>query len=109
MPFALFYDIVFRFKSIRTGVRQDMSLSENIDTTAFKRHETDTGSSEVTVAQWTNTIKKLTIHLRKSPKDFSARRGLTIAISRRRKALDYLKKTNHALYAQLIESLNIRR
>ncbi|MBF13129.1 MAG: 30S ribosomal protein S15 [Legionellales bacterium] len=86
-----------------------MSSPEPINITTHKRHNTDTGSPEVTVAQWTKEIQNLTKHLQRAPKDYSARRGLSFIISKRRKALDYLKRVNVDSYAKLIKMLNIRR
>ena len=87
-----------------------MALKEiNFDPIDFKQHESDTGSPQVTVAQWTKQITNLTLHLRNASSDYSARRGLSKIISKRRKALDYLKRTNLAEYRKLITELNIRR
>ncbi|NDI23270.1 MAG: 30S ribosomal protein S15, partial [Betaproteobacteria bacterium] len=41
-------------------------------------------------------------------KDFHSRRGLLKMVSRRRKLLDYLKRTNLAGYRALIERLGLR-
>lgn len=86
-----------------------MSATQTIDPSVHKRHNTDTGSPEVTVAQWTKEIQSLTKHLQRAPKDYSARRGLSFVISKRRKALDYLKRKNFDSYTKLIKMLNIRR
>jgi small subunit ribosomal protein S15 len=69
----------------------------------------DTGSSEVQVALLTARIADMTNHFNKHKKDVSSRRGLTIAVNRRRKLLDYLKNNNEERYAKLIKELDIRR
>jgi len=75
----------------------------------FRTHETDTGSVEVQVALISQRIKELTGHLQAHNKDHSSRRGLIIMVSKRRKLLDYLKKTDEARYASLIARLGLRR
>jgi small subunit ribosomal protein S15 len=72
------------------------------------RHEKDTGSPEYQVALFTEQIKKLTTHLKKNTKDFHSRRGLLKMVSKRKKLLDYLKKTNEKAYKTLIKKLNLK-
>jgi small subunit ribosomal protein S15 len=75
----------------------------------FATKPTDTGSPEVQVAVLTERIRNLTTHLGEHKKDFHSRRGLLMWVSRRRRLLDYLKKTEESRYTQLIERLGIRR
>lgn len=77
-------------------------------TKEVKRHDKDTGSPEYQVALFTETIKKLTAHLKKNPKDFHSRRGLLKMVSKRRRLLDYLKKTNEKEYKALIKKLGLK-
>ncbi len=77
-------------------------------TSEVKRHDKDTGSPEYQVALFTETIKKLTSHLKKNPKDFHSRRGLLKMVSKRRRLLDYLKKTNEKEYKTLIKKLDLK-
>ena len=77
-------------------------------TKEVKRHEKDTGSPEYQVALFTEKIKKLTTHLKKNPKDFHSRRGLLQMVSKRRKLLDYLKKTSEKSYNTLIKKLGLK-
>lgn len=77
-------------------------------TKEVKRHEKDTGSPEYQVALFTETIKKLTSHLKKNPKDFHSRRGLLKMVSKRRRLLDYLKKTKEKEYKALIKKLELK-
>ena len=76
---------------------------------AYKTHEKDTGSSEVQIALLTARINHLTEHLRTHRKDFHSRRGLLQMASRRRKLLDYLKRTNLPKYNELLQKLNLRK
>ncbi len=72
-------------------------------------HEKDTGSSEVQVALLSARISHLTEHLKTHRKDFHSRRGLLLMAARRRKILDYLKRTDLKRYQAIIEKLELRR
>ncbi|MBU6380838.1 MAG: 30S ribosomal protein S15 [Betaproteobacteria bacterium] len=74
----------------------------------YQRKAGDTGSPEVQVALLTARIIELTEHFKQHKKDFHSRRGLLKMVSRRRKLLDYLKRTNLAGYRALIERLGLR-
>jgi small subunit ribosomal protein S15 len=73
-----------------------------------KRHEKDTGSSEYQIALFTEKIKKLTSHLKKNAKDFHSRRGLLQMVSKRKKLMDYLKKTNEKVYKTVVKKLGLK-
>ncbi len=75
----------------------------------FRRHEQDSGSPEVQVAILSNRISYLTEHLRTHRKDHHTRRGLLKLVGRRRRLLGYLRETDFARYATLIERLGLRR
>ncbi len=75
----------------------------------YQRAATDTGSPEVQVALLTARINYLTDHFKANSKDHHSRRGLLKMVSRRRKLLDYLKRTNLAGYKTLIERLGLRK
>lgn len=75
----------------------------------FKRHDGDTGSSEVQVALITERISYLTEHFKTHPKDHHSRRGLLMLVGKRRKLLDYLKRKNLQGYHTLISTLGIRK
>ena len=61
------------------------------------------------VALLTARINGLTEHFKTHSKDFHSRRGLLMMVSRRRKLLDYLKRTNVESYRKLIDSLGLRK
>src|SRR3954463_13552328 len=71
-------------------------------------HEKDTGSSRVQVALLTERINSLTEHFRVHAKDYHGQRGLLRMVSRRRRLLEYLKRTDLAKYRQLIDELGLR-
>ena len=75
----------------------------------YQRAAADTGSPEVQVALLTNRINHLTEHFKANAKDHHSRRGLLKMVSRRRKLLDYLKRTNLEGYKALIERLGLRK
>lgn len=75
----------------------------------FQRATGDTGSPEVQVALLTARITDLTEHFKAHAKDHHSRRGLLRMVSRRRKLLDYLKRTKAEQYKALIERLGLRR
>lgn len=74
-----------------------------------RRHETDTGSTEVQVAVLSERIGSLTEHLRDHPKDHASRRGLLKLVGQRRRLLDYLSDNDVERYRALIGRLGLRR
>ena len=75
----------------------------------YQRAEGDTGSPEVQVALLTARINELTPHFKANTKDHHSRRGLLKMVSRRRKLLDYLKRTDAEAYRALITRLGLRK
>jgi len=74
----------------------------------YKTHESDTGSTRVQVALLTERINYLTTHFRAHAKDHHSRQGLLKMVGRRRRLLDYMKRTDVAGYRQLIQELGLR-
>ncbi len=77
--------------------------------TEYKIHEKDTGSPEVQIAIFTQSIKDLTSHLQKHKKDNHSRRGLLKMVSKRKKMLDYLKKDDEKRYASVVKKLGLKK
>ena len=75
----------------------------------YALHGKDTGSSEVQVALLTARIEHLTEHLKENRKDYHSRRGLIQMTSRRRKLLDFMKRSDLEKYNNLIKQLKLRR
>ena len=75
----------------------------------FRRHEQDTGSSEVQIALLSQRIEQLTEHLKVHKKDHSSRYGLLKMVSARRRLLNYVKTCNETLYQNIIKRLKLRR
>lgn len=77
--------------------------------TSYQRGASDTGSPEVQVALLTARINDLTGHFKSHVKDHHSRRGLLRMVSRRRKLLDYLRRSDVDRYRTIIESLGLRK
>ena len=77
--------------------------------TEHRRHDSDTGSTEVQIALLTERIQHLTEHLKIHKKDHHSRRGLLMLVGRRRRLLDYLRGNDVDGYRTLIAKLGIRR
>ena len=75
----------------------------------FARGANDTGSPEVQVAILSERIANLTEHFKTHKKDVHSRRGLLMLVGRRRRLLDYLKRSDTTRYGELIERLGLRR
>ena len=76
---------------------------------AYRLHDADTGSPEVQIALLSSRINHVTQHLGTHSRDYSSRRGLLKMVGKRRRLLNYLRKTDIDAYRQLIENLNLRK
>ncbi len=72
-------------------------------------HDKDTGSPEVQIALLSNRISGLMDHFNQHKKDHHSRRGLIHMVGRRRKLLDYLKKSDTNRYQAIIKKLGLRK
>ena len=72
-------------------------------------NEANSGDSLSQISIFTDRIKYLTEHLKINKKDNSARRGLVILVSKRKKLLTYVKKRDVKTYQEVIKKLNIRK
>jgi small subunit ribosomal protein S15 len=85
-----------------------MSFDKQAVVRKFQVEEKDTGSTPVQVAVLTERINYLTDHFRAHKKDHHGRRGLLAMVSKRRRLLAYLRRTDLAGYRKLIEELGLR-
>jgi small subunit ribosomal protein S15 len=76
---------------------------------AHRLHDTDTGSPEVQIALLTDRINHLTEHLKMHKKDHHSRRGLLMLVGRRRRLLDYVRRTDVERYRGIIAKHGLRR
>jgi small subunit ribosomal protein S15 len=74
----------------------------------FQIHEEDRGSASVQVALLTSRINDLRSHFDNHKKDHHSRRGLLKMVGRRRRLLEYLKRTDMERYRGLIADLGLR-
>ncbi len=89
-----------------------MYLTPQVKQELFKKHgksEKDTGSAEGQIALFTYRIGHLTEHLKKNRKDYNTERSLVKLVGKRRRLLDYLKKTEINRYRAIIKELGIRK
>jgi small subunit ribosomal protein S15 len=85
-----------------------MAFEKAATITKYKSHESDTGSARVQIAVLTDRINYLTDHFKTNPKDHHGRRGLLKMVGKRRRLLEYLKRSNVDGYRQIIGDLGLR-
>ena len=89
-----------------------MSITAERKTEVIKGNATakgDTGSPEVQIALLSERIANLTDHFKTHAKDHHSRRGLLKLVSKRRRLLDYLKRTSLDRYRKVVTSLSLRK
>jgi small subunit ribosomal protein S15 len=74
----------------------------------YQMHEKDGGSAPVQAAILTARINHLRDHFEAHKKDHHSRRGLLKMVGRRRRLLEYLKRTDAETYRSLIADLGLR-
>lgn len=87
-----------------------MALTSQTKQDIIKKFATtsgDTGSPRVQIALLSSQIQELTKHLQSHRKDNHSRRGLLKIISKRRRLLNYLSRTNTKDYQSLAKELKI--
>ena len=85
-----------------------MSYDKAAAAAQYRLHEQDTGSSRVQISLLSARINSLTDHFRQLAKDHHGRLGLIKKVGRRRRLLEYLKRTDLVAYRQLIDELGLR-
>ncbi|MFL5582245.1 MAG: 30S ribosomal protein S15 [Gemmatimonadaceae bacterium] len=85
-----------------------MAFEKTATIEKYKTGETDTGSTRVQIAILTDRINYLTDHFRRHAKDHHGRQGLLKMVGKRRRLLNYLRRTDVAGYRQIIEELGLR-
>ena len=85
------------------------SATKNELVLKFGRTKEDTGSAEVQVALLSANINSLQNHFKENSKDHHSRMGLIRMVNKRRKLLDYLKKSKIEVYTKLLKDLDLRR
>lgn len=85
-----------------------MSFDKQAVLEKYAIHPADTGSARAQIALLTERIKSLTEHFRTHKKDHHGRHGLLAMVSKRRRLLTYLRRTDVGGYRRLIEELGLR-
>ena len=83
--------------------RQKVNTVKNV-----KKHENDTGSAEVQIALLSRRIQELSDHLKTHRQDNHSRRGLLKMVSKRKKFLTYLAKTDEKAYEEVVKKLGLK-
>lgn len=94
-------------KATRKSVKIEGKKTDLIQ--KYRTHKEDTGSVEVQIAILTKKVSDLTKHLQEHKKDFDSRRGLLVMVGKRRRLLNYLRKSDEAKYAKIIADLGLRK
>lgn len=74
----------------------------------YRLHESDRGSPAVQIALLTARINHLKNHFETHKKDHHSRQGLLKMVGRRRRLLEYLRRTDLERYRQLVADLGLR-
>jgi small subunit ribosomal protein S15 len=74
----------------------------------YQLHDGDRGSAPVQIALLTARIDDLRSHFDTHKKDHHSRRGLLKMVGRRRRLLEYLRRTDIERYRELIADLGLR-
>nr|YP_009769232.1 ribosomal protein S15 [Clitoria ternatea]QIS99933.1 ribosomal protein S15 [Clitoria ternatea] len=74
----------------------------------LQKKEENPGSVEFQVFNFTNKIRRLTLHFELHRKDYLSQRGLRKILGKRKRLLSYLSKKNRIRYKKLLNQLDIR-
>lgn len=74
----------------------------------YRTHESDSGSTRVQIAILTDRINYLNAHFRSHKKDHHSRQGLFKMIGKRRRLLNYMKRTDVSGYRTIVQELGLR-
>ena len=86
-----------------------MAFDKTATLKKYSAAENDTGSTRVQVAILTERINFLnTQHFPGHRKDYHSHRGLMKMVGKRRRLLNYLKRTDLEGYRQLVQDLGLR-
>ncbi len=85
-----------------------MSIDKERIIEKYQLHPNDRGSAPVQIAILTARINDLRDHFREHNQDHHSRRGLLRMVGKRRRLLDYLRRTDLDRYRELIEDLGLR-
>ncbi len=96
-------------KRAEVKVAEKPTKAEKPTVKAKKETKNDTGSIDFQIKNFSDKIAVLTKHLKEHSHDFDSRRGLLIMVGKRRRLLNYLKKTDLEKYQGLIKQLKLKK
>ncbi len=85
-----------------------MAFDKSATIQKHRTHDSDTGSAQVQVAVLAERINYLTDHFREHKKDHHSRRGLLKMVGKRRRLLNYLRRTDVETYRKIVQELGLR-
>ncbi|MBU2025888.1 MAG: 30S ribosomal protein S15 [Patescibacteria group bacterium] len=71
-------------------------------------HKNDTGSAAIQISLLSESIKKLSLHLKKNKKDNHSRRGLLKMVAKRKKLVNYLKRTDEKKLKKIAKKYSLK-
>eukprot|EP01041_Mallomonas_annulata_P001888 gene1888-3660_t len=96
--------------SLATANQAEITRSKITDAiTKFQSHEIDSGSPSVQIAVLTEKILNLARHFASHRKDYHSKRGFEMLISRRRRMMKYLKRTNVQRFKDTVVALGLQK
>jgi len=85
-----------------------MSFEKAPTIAKYRAGAEDTGSTPVQIALLTERINYLAAHFKGHVKDNHSRRGLLKMVGKRKRLLNYLRRTDVETYRQLVQELGLR-
>lgn len=86
----------------------DVTINKAEIVKKYQLHDGDVGSTSIQIAIITSRINDLRSHFDNHKKDNHSRQGLLKMVGRRRRLLEYLKRTDIERYRKLITDLGLR-
>ena len=80
----------------------------SLDIKKVRLNDNDVGSTAVQVVMLTHRIRHITEHLKSNHKDVHSRHGLLNMVSKRKRLLAYLKRTDVERYMSVVKLLGLR-
>ena len=88
--------------------KEKLALATKAAVQRYAAFPGDTGSTPIQIAVMTAKINNLSSHCSKFRQDKHSRRGLQMMYEKRRKLLQYLKRTDFAKYTAILPELKLR-
>ena len=85
-----------------------MAVDKDAVIRKYQEHDQDRGGTPVQIALLTARIEDLREHFERHKQDHHSRRGLLKMVGKRRRLLEYLRKTDIDRYRELIADLGLR-